>query len=258
MSLEPDNWRHALRLALVSWGEARLRAAERTLHRVPGLALAHWLAATVYVARQAFTAAARHLDVGAVAQDVQRDGPSRFGAVGLHWLRGLVHLHGGDHAGAYHALQRELTFENGGHLYARECCANTWYALGALCLRQGRREDALRGFDEALRRVDSHLLATAAKAALGADDPATLDRAIAARLTHSRQPAARVDAALAKAVCYTQRGDVQHAAVIVDEALRQVGSSATGWVIPLEPMLAVSTRPELWTQVLTTLRARAV
>jgi hypothetical protein len=94
--------------------------------------------------------------------------------------------------------------------------------------------------------------------ALGADDPATLDRAIAARLTHSPQPAARVDAALAKAVCYTQRGDVQHAAVIVDEALRQVGPSATGWAIPLEPMLAVPTRPELWTQVLTTLRARAV
>ena len=52
VSLEPDNWRHHFRLSLVSWGEARLRAARRTLALLPGLPLAHWLAATVHVARQ--------------------------------------------------------------------------------------------------------------------------------------------------------------------------------------------------------------
>ena len=36
-SLEPDNWRHHLRLAFVGWGEERLRAAQRALQLLPGL-----------------------------------------------------------------------------------------------------------------------------------------------------------------------------------------------------------------------------
>ena len=54
VTLEPDNWRHHLRLGYVSWGEERLREARRTLALLPGFPLAHWLAATVHVARQAF------------------------------------------------------------------------------------------------------------------------------------------------------------------------------------------------------------
>ncbi len=61
VSLEPDNWRHHLRLAYVSWGEERLREARRTLNLLPGFALAHWLAATVHVARHAMDAAEREL-----------------------------------------------------------------------------------------------------------------------------------------------------------------------------------------------------
>jgi DNA-binding winged helix-turn-helix (wHTH) protein len=53
ITLEPDNWRHYLRLAYVGWGEERLRAAHRTLALLPGFALAHWLIATVHVARHA-------------------------------------------------------------------------------------------------------------------------------------------------------------------------------------------------------------
>ena len=64
IALEPDNWRHHLRLAYVSWGEERLREARRTLALLPGFPLAHWLAATVHVARQAFDEAAQlQLDV---------------------------------------------------------------------------------------------------------------------------------------------------------------------------------------------------
>ncbi len=64
VSLEPDNWRHHLRLAAVSWGEARLRAARRTLALLPGCPLAHWLAATVHVARQSLDEAERELGRG--------------------------------------------------------------------------------------------------------------------------------------------------------------------------------------------------
>ena len=51
VALEPDNWRHEVRFANVTWGEERLHAAHRALTLLPGAALAHWLAATVYVAR---------------------------------------------------------------------------------------------------------------------------------------------------------------------------------------------------------------
>src|SRR5262249_43038519 len=47
VELDSSDWRHAMRLAYVSWGGARLRAARRVLKLCPGLALAHYLIATV-------------------------------------------------------------------------------------------------------------------------------------------------------------------------------------------------------------------
>ena len=64
VTLEPDNWRHHFRLAFVGWGEERLREARRTLALLPGFPLAHWLAATVHVARQALGEAERELVAG--------------------------------------------------------------------------------------------------------------------------------------------------------------------------------------------------
>src|SRR5436309_486084 len=76
--------------AFVSWGEERLRAAHRVLTLCPGLALAYWFAATVFVARQAFDAALVELRAGCASQDAQRRETGRFNAVGLHLLHGLV------------------------------------------------------------------------------------------------------------------------------------------------------------------------
>ena len=115
VELEPDNWRHHLRLAFISWGEARLRAAQRTLQLMPGLALAHWLAASVHVARQAFDAADLELAAGSAAQDEQIEG-AMFGGVGLHWLSGLLRLAQGDAIEAERHFDRELAFEDSGHL----------------------------------------------------------------------------------------------------------------------------------------------
>lgn len=258
VSLETDNWRHHLRLAVVSWGEDRLRAADHTLHLLPGLALAHWLAATVHVARQAFDAAERELDAGVTAQDAQRGRPMRFGAVGLHWLRGLVRLYRGDAAAARDAFHRELTFEGAGHLYARECCANTWYALGALSARTGARDEAIRAFDETLRRVDGHLMALAAKAVLLENrDRTAIDRTIARRFVRPQNAAASVDEALAVAVQHAWEGQPDRAAAVVQDAVARATPGAEGWVIPVEPMLGVSARPDLWASVLAALRTRA-
>jgi hypothetical protein len=210
------------------------------------------------VARQAFDAAERELDAGAAAQDAQQAKATRFGAVGLHWLRGLVRLHRGHDAGAHEAFQRELAFERGGHLYSRECCANTWYALGALSARKGAREDALSAFDETLHRVKGHVMALAAKGALaGGRDRATMDRAIARRLTKPRGVVAPVKEALAVAVRHVWDGERHRAAALVQDALARTSPGAAGWLIPVEPMLAVSTHPDPWSPVLAALRIRA-
>jgi len=82
VALEPDNWRHHLRLAFVSWGEERLRGARNALALGPGLGLAHWLAATVFIARETFDVALDELREGCAVQDAQREGCHRFPAVG--------------------------------------------------------------------------------------------------------------------------------------------------------------------------------
>ena len=100
VTLESDNWRHWVRLAYVSTGEERLRAARRALDLFHDLALAHWLAATVFVARQACGAALQHLRAGCAAQDAQPNDGGVLTANGLHLLIGLVLASQGDLEGA--------------------------------------------------------------------------------------------------------------------------------------------------------------
>ena len=169
VSLEPDNWRHHLRLAAVCWGEARLRAARRTLALLPGCPLAHWLAATVHVARQSLDEAERELGEGARSL-ARSESESRFSGVALEWLLGLIRLARGDEAAAQQHFQRELAAEADGHLYARECCANVWYAIGAARWRGGDRAGARDAFAEAVRRVEGHALASIGLAVAGSED----------------------------------------------------------------------------------------
>jgi len=246
VALEGDNWRHHLRLAYVSWGEERLREARRTLALLPGFPQAHWLSATVHVGRQAFDEAERELDAGIAAQATQ-DNPSRFSSVALHWLRGLLHLARGDERRALESLERELSFESSGHLYTRECCANTWYAIGVLRARQKQMSEAAAAFQQALARVPKHPLANLALGILdaGAQGPA---RAVAA-------PA--VEAAIGHAAVLVARGDVASAVRLVDDALTAAPPGNNGWIVPVEPLLNVAAAPDVWTPVLARLRTRA-
>jgi DNA-binding winged helix-turn-helix (wHTH) protein len=252
VTLEPDNWRHHLRLAYASWGEERLRAARRTLALLPAFPLAHWLAATVHVARNVLSAAERELDAGIDVHD--RQGPhARFSAVGLHWLRGLVRL-ARDDDGAAEDFDRELTDESAGHLYGRECCANTWYAIGALHLRRGRLADARLAFRRAIDRVAVHPLAHVALAALS-ETAGAVPGAVLARPAPAR-PAA-VDTAIGTAAAMTLGGDHTGAAHLVDSALAEAPPGSAGWLLPVEPLLHVAAHPEAWEQVLERLRARS-
>ena len=155
VALEPDNWRHHVRLASIGWGEERLRAARRTLQLLPGLGLAHWLAASVHIARGALEEAERELMAGTAAQDRQDRG-ARFAAVGLHLLLGLVHLARGNEAAALSELERELASGQESHLYAREARAHTLCAIGAVHQRCGRAGAARDAFAAALTTIHGY------------------------------------------------------------------------------------------------------
>src|SRR4029453_11924051 len=89
-----------------------------------------------------------------------------FAPIGLHWLDGLLRLRRGDDSGALATLNRELSFEASGHLYARECCAHVRYAIGAIAWRQDDVQRAIAAFYESFTRVPGHPLSLAATAAL--------------------------------------------------------------------------------------------
>lgn len=260
IALEPDNWRHHLRLAYVSWGEERLREARRTLALLPGFPLAHWLAATVHVARQAFDEAERELAAGlsgmATTGATRADGshePSsgRFGAVALHWLRGLLRLACGDEAQAVAEFEHELADEPLGQLYARECCANTWYAIAAVRHTRADADGVRTAFAETVRRLPLHPGALAATSALlGAPFLSLVERA------RALPGAPLAEVALGDAVGQTLRGNVDAAVSIVEQELAAAPAGSALWTLPVDPFLR-PTQDARWAGVLATLRNRA-
>jgi DNA-binding winged helix-turn-helix (wHTH) protein len=244
IELEPDNWRHRLRLSSASWGEERLREARCTLRLMPGLAMAHWLAASVLVARQVLDDAERELETGlAGSHDGERS--SAFSSVALHWLLGLITLARGNAKRALELFECELRQEHSGHLYARECAANTWYAIGATRWRLGDVKGADGAFRECQRRVPTHFLA---RAALWMEAlPAS--------------PGRNIDFAIAKAIRCAASHDFQGCdaeALTIERVLREGAAGSAGWLLPVEPMLDISSRPEAWIGVFGWLRRRAV
>lgn len=246
--LEPDNWRHHLRLASVSWGEERLREAHRTLTLMPGFPLAHWLAATVHVARQALGEAERELIAG-IAGQAGSAGSTRFSGVALHWLHGLVCMSRGDDDAALKAFERELANETTGHLYARECCANTWYAIGSLRLRRAEYELARGAFEESLQRVARHRFARIGLSSIHSGDADAVS-------FESAKPVS-VDEAFAAAMVLVRSSMHTDAARLIDETLAAAPPGNAGWLLPLEPLLRVASHPDIWAHTLTRLRTRA-
>ena len=246
VALEFDNWRHWLRLGYVTHGEERLRAAQQSLDLVGDLALAHWLAATVFIARQAFPAALRHLRAGCAAQDAQPNGGGLLAAVGLHMLIGLVMAAEGQLDEALDAFRRELASARTGQLYGRECLANTWYSLGAVLRRCGRDAEANEALRTSLTFVPGHARANAVLAALYGVTPGTVTC-----------PADPVNAAIVSGVSLVCAERHEEAAAVILAALEKAEPGFAGWQIPIEPMLNVAARPEIWAKVLAAVRHRA-
>ena len=168
VTLEPDNWRHHFRLSYVSWGEERLRAAHETLALLPGFPLAHWLAATVHVARQALGEADRELAAGARADAgqpigglaVQSSGPAL--AVGPHSPGARRR-----DASARGVRARAVVARMPVSSMPANARQTRWYTIGRSRLRQGRPADASAAFAHAIERVPTHPMARVGLAAAG-------------------------------------------------------------------------------------------
>lgn len=239
--LEPDNWRHWLRLSACAWGEERIRAARRALQVMPGLALAHVLVATVFVARGLLAQALDELRQAITASHDETNA-SPYGCPAAYWLTGLIQLAFGHKAEAMAAFQRELDQEHSGHLYAKEVAANTWYAIGAMRFHAGERDDAQEAWFECVKRVPKHPWARAALT----ETPASTSTA--------------VDAAIAQAISLCVTDDqrwFQSARPAVERALVEAPAGNAGWLLPVEPMLRLASHEDPWLGVLGKLRARA-
>jgi DNA-binding winged helix-turn-helix (wHTH) protein/tetratricopeptide (TPR) repeat protein len=280
IALQPHEWRHYLRLAHVSWGGERLEAAYRVLSLCPRLALAHWFAASVFIARGADDSAREHLREGCLLQDSAR---SPFAAVGLHLLHGLLLASRPASApgtadfavdDARAELMRELAFESCGHIYARETCANAWYALGALSLREHRVHEARDAFREALARVPGHPMATVGLHASSGTAAHSLARiecrdpeaASPADAGEAANPAAAADAhaidaidrAIVTAAIHSLDGRHRDAAAVCEAALAAAPPGSAGWRLPIEPLLRAGAHRDAWIAALDRVRDRAV
>ena len=233
VALEPDNWRHHLRLSYGGWGEERLRAARRTLALLPGFALAHWLAASVHVVRLALGDAGREIAAGLVRPPQPAAPHARFSAVALNWLSGLLKLRAGDDEGALADFDRELAAESSGHLYAREVCANTSYAVGALHLRRHRLDEAGAAFGRALDRVERHPLALVGLAHVrGVQSRLAGAAALAAGDAVGATPPS--EEVMARAALLTLNGRPAEAAALALRWLDDAEPGPIGWLLPLE------------------------
>jgi DNA-binding winged helix-turn-helix (wHTH) protein len=264
VTLAPLEWRHYLRLAFVSWGVERLAAAQRALALRP-LAFGYWLAATVFVAREDFDTALPLIRAGCIAQDARQTDAQPFPAVGLHLLHGLVLAARGDAQGAREEWRKELTFESTGHVHARESCANAWYAMGALWLREHHLDEACAAFQEALTRVPGHALAVAGLAFASRDETDVIRAqgagtdAVSAEGTGQRATlhASAIETAIAQAATLALQGRHDEAARVYKEALVRTEPSQAGWQLPVEPLLHANAHREAWADTLAILRDRA-
>jgi hypothetical protein len=101
---------------------------------------------------------------------------------------------------------------------ARECAANTWYAIGAIHRRQGKSADATAAFGEALARIPGHPMARAALGhrPRGEADGASLMEIVTVRAAH-----------------FALTGQTADAARVIDQALAFAPPGNAAWLLPL-------------------------
>ncbi len=262
-ALEPTSWRHQFRLAVATWGEERLRAVDRTLVLLPEFAQARFLAAMVFIARQAFAAAEAQVAKGAARQTQESAGPtSPFPSFGLHWLHGLLHLRNGDVAEALRAFVREIDTGRETSVYYPEFRLNATIASGFAHLAADDADGALRAFRAALELQPANGRAliglSRALVQVGAlEEAGVASRRVAATVEELLRGGRAGEATLVSAASAAARGQQEGAIAMLDHLLDQAAPGQTGWQIPIDPALADLRRHEAFARLLTRLSARA-
>jgi DNA-binding winged helix-turn-helix (wHTH) protein/Flp pilus assembly protein TadD len=261
VALEPSNWRHLFRLGHASWGEARLRAARRTLALYPEFAFAHFQMAMVHVARHDLAAAETILRHGAAVQDRQIGRGGRYPALGLHWLLGLVRLAHDDVEEAVEEFEREEALAATYRLYGHEYTLHARYACAAARLREGRPDQSIALLDRALAmypaHAESHVLMAVAREAAGDPEGARTAMAEAERAIVQLTTGRPADAAITRAQVLAASRRYEEATAVLQRLLISAPPGFTGWVLPVDPLLRDLVATQGFVDVLTTLAERA-
>lgn len=271
VELQPDNWRHWLRLTCASWGQQRIDAARETLAQVPGCPMALCLAAMVWVARGSLRNAERDVDAAIAALAGDPGIIDRSPVVAVYWLKGLLCLSRDDVDQALEYFRRELALEERGHLYARECCANAWYATAVCLMRRGDDAGARTACMEAFARVPGHPMAQVCVEILDGlrDGPAArlhgetedgLRDGSAGRLygeTAKDDGRLVMERVMATAARLVVAGDAVAAARITAAAIAAAPPGSAGWIVAIEPTIGVHRSEDAWAGVLGVVRDRA-
>ena len=242
--LEPTSWRHQFRLAVATWGEERLRAVDRTLSLLPDFAQARFLAAMVFVARQAFDAAEDLLVKGAARQTQEAEAPtSPFPSFGLHWLHGLVVLHRGAVGEALRAFVREIDTGRETSLYYPEFRLNATIASGFAHLSANDGDGAVRAFREALEQqpANGRALIGLHKALVrvdAIDESAAVLRHVDATIAELTKGGRDAEAALISAAAASATGRKDAALATLHMLLDRAPLGQAGWQLPIDPALA--------------------
>jgi tetratricopeptide (TPR) repeat protein len=262
-ALEPSSWRHHFRLAVATWGEERLRSVDRTLALLPDFAQARFLAAMVFIARQAFQTAKSHIEKGAARQSQEAEATTTlFPSFGLHWLHGLVLLHQDRIGDALRAFAREIDTGRDTSIYYPEFRLNATIASGFAHLAAQDGDGALRAFRAALEQQPGNGRALVglyrALAQVGAADEASeafrrVDRTLAELVRGGRVP----EAALIRAASLAASGQDSAAIATLNQLLDQAPPGQTGWQIPIDPALAPLREHPAFAPLVTKLAARA-
>jgi DNA-binding winged helix-turn-helix (wHTH) protein/tetratricopeptide (TPR) repeat protein len=261
VALEPSNWRHLFRLGHASWGAERLRAANRTLALYPDFAFAHFQIAMVHVARGQLNQAETVLRQGAAVQDRQIGRRSRYPALGLHWLLGLVRLAEDDVDEAIEQFEQERSLAEPHRLYGREFALYALHGLGAALLRDRRSDAAADRFRCALECYPDHvpsLLGLARSHRAGGSAAAAENAIERAEQTLATLARTRpIEAAIVRGQLLAARGDVAGSAAALARLLAEAPPGFAGWTLPVEPFLRELHGTQAFTEVLERLAARA-
>ena len=261
-ALEPDNWRHQFRLAYATWGEERLRAADRLLSLMPTFAPAYMLSATVFVARGALARAEQETTRGAELQRQGKGDHMPMQAAGLHWVRGLVMAARGEPGEALRSFDEEISAGADGHVYGREFASNALVAAGFILLSRDDHQAAVEKFTRALASTPSHARATLGLVAarIRSGDTRLSDDTLAPvhKVIDELNRGGRAqEAALVAAGEQVVRGRADEAVTLLTAMLDQAPAGPAGWIIPVDPMLTAVRFSNGRTVLLAKLAARA-